>query len=46
VAVKSGVFLRDYVYVFLQMMAADLTRDVVQQAIDSAIPEEPNLLTQ
>lgn len=45
VAVKSGVFLRDYVYVFLQMMAADLTRDVVQQAIDSAIPEEPNLLT-
>ena len=46
VAVKSGVFLRDYVYVFLQMMAADLTRDVVQQAIDSAIPEEPSLLTQ
>lgn len=45
VAVKSGVFLRDYVYVFLQMMAADLTRDVVQQAIDSAIPEESNLLT-
>ena len=45
VAVKSGVFLRDYVYMFLQMMAADLTRDVVQQAIDSAVPEEPNLLT-
>lgn len=45
VAVKSGVFLRDYVYVFLQMMASDLTRDVVQQAIDSAIPEDSNLLT-
>ena len=45
VAVKSGVFLRDYVYVFLQMMSADLTRDVVQQAIDSAIPEEQVVLT-
>lgn len=45
VAVKSGVFLRDYVYVFLQMMSADLTREVVQQAIDSAEPEEPILLT-
>ncbi len=45
VAVKSGVFLRDYVYVFLQMMSADLTRDVVQQAIDSAVPEEQSVLT-
>ncbi len=36
VAVKSGVFLRDYVYVLLEMLAPELTRDVVQQAIDSA----------
>lgn len=36
VAVKSGVFLRDYVYVLLEMLAPELTRDVVQQAIDKA----------
>jgi LysR family cys regulon transcriptional activator len=36
VAVKSGVFLRDYVYVLLEMLAPELTRDVVQEAIDSA----------
>lgn len=34
VAVKSGVFLRDYVYVLLEMLAPELTRDVVQEAID------------
>jgi len=34
VAVKSGVFLRDYVYVLLEMMAPELTREVVQEAID------------
>lgn len=34
VAVKSGIFLRDYVYVLLEMLASDLTRDVVQEAID------------
>lgn len=36
VAVKSGVFLRDYVYVLLEMLAPELTRDAVQQAIDKA----------
>lgn len=34
VAVKSGVFLRDYVYVLLEMLAPELTREVVQEAID------------
>ncbi|MGE4369183.1 MAG: CysB family HTH-type transcriptional regulator [Burkholderiaceae bacterium] len=34
VAVKSGVFLRDYVYVMLEMLAPELTRDVVQDAIE------------
>lgn len=36
VAVKSGVFLRDYVYVLLEMLAPELTREVVQEAIDQA----------
>ncbi len=36
VAVKSGVFLRDYVYVLLEMLAPELTRDVVQEAIDKS----------
>ncbi len=36
VAVKSGVFLRDYVYVLLEMLASDLTREVVQEAIDKS----------
>lgn len=34
VAVKSGTFLRDYVYVLLEMMAPSLTRDVVQEAVE------------
>jgi LysR family cys regulon transcriptional activator len=34
VAVKSGIFLRDYVYLLLEMLASDLTRDVVQEAMD------------
>jgi LysR family cys regulon transcriptional activator len=34
VAVKSGVFLRDYVYVLLEMLSPELTRDVVHQAIE------------
>jgi LysR family cys regulon transcriptional activator len=33
-AIKSGVFLRDYVYVLLEMLAADLTRDVVTRALE------------
>jgi LysR family cys regulon transcriptional activator len=37
VAVKSGIFLRDYVYVLLEMLAADLTREVVQEAIDRTV---------
>ncbi|AEC20210.1 transcriptional regulator CysB-like protein [Pusillimonas sp. T7-7] len=36
VAVKSGVFLRDYVYVLLEMLAPELTREVVQEAIDKS----------
>jgi len=36
VAVKSGVFLRDYVFVLLEMMAPHLTRDIVQEAVDKA----------
>lgn len=35
VAIKSGAFLRDYVYVFLEMLASNLTRDVVQEALDN-----------
>src|SRR3546814_14518125 len=33
--IKSGVFLRDYVFVLLEMLAADLTRDVVTQAMET-----------
>lgn len=33
IGVKAGVFLRDYVYTFLEMAAPQLTREVVQQAI-------------
>lgn len=36
VAVKSGVFLRDYVYVLLEMLSPSLTRDVVQEAIEKS----------
>ncbi|MDS1140972.1 CysB family HTH-type transcriptional regulator [Pusillimonas sp. SM2304] len=36
VAVKSGVFLRDYVYVLLEMLAPELTREAVQEAIDKS----------
>lgn len=32
-AVKSGVFLRDYVYVFMEMLAPALTRDIVDEAL-------------
>lgn len=35
VAVKSGVFLRDYVYVLLEMLSSELTREVVQEAVDA-----------
>lgn len=34
VALKSGVFLRDYVYVLLEMLSPELTRDVVHQAVE------------
>ncbi len=34
VAVKSGVFLRDYVYVLIEMLAPHLTRDVVMEAVE------------
>lgn len=36
VAVKSGVFLRDYVYVLLEMLSPSLTREVVQEAIEKS----------
>lgn len=36
VAVKSGVFLRDYVYVLIEMLAPDLTRDVVLEAVEQS----------
>ncbi|MDN5844614.1 MAG: LysR substrate-binding domain-containing protein, partial [Alcaligenaceae bacterium] len=32
-ALKRGVFLRDYVYVLLEMLASDLTREVVTEAV-------------
>jgi len=35
VAIKSGVFLRDYVYVLLEMLSPELNRGVVQEALDS-----------
>ena len=34
VALKSGVFLRDYVYVLLEMLSPELTRDVDHQAVE------------
>lgn len=36
VAIKSGVFLRDYVYVLLEMLASNLTREVVQEALEKS----------
>lgn len=38
VAVKAGAFLRDYIYVLLEMLAPALTREVVQNALDEAQP--------
>lgn len=35
VAVKSGIFLRDYIYTILEMLSPELTRDVVDQAVTS-----------
>lgn len=39
VAVKSGVFLRDYVFVLLEMLAPELTRDIVLEAIQNSKQE-------
>jgi LysR family cys regulon transcriptional activator len=33
VGVKAGVFLRDYVYTFIEMVAPALTRSVVIEAV-------------
>lgn len=33
VAVKSGVFLRDYVYTLMEMLAPELSREVVDEAL-------------
>jgi LysR family cys regulon transcriptional activator len=40
VAMKQGVFLRDYVYALLEMMAPELTREVVQQALEKTLAPE------
>lgn len=42
VAVKSGVFLRDYVFVLLEMLAPELTRNMVLETIQSS-KQEPSL---
>ncbi len=36
VAVKAGAFLRDYIYVLLEMLAPALTREVVQNALEDS----------
>jgi LysR family cys regulon transcriptional activator len=36
VGVKAGVFLRDYVYTFLELLAPTLTREAVREAVDLA----------
>lgn len=36
VAVKSGVFQRDYVYTLMEMLSPELTRDAVDQALKEA----------
>jgi LysR family cys regulon transcriptional activator len=38
VAIKRGVFLRDYVYTLLEMLAPELSRDVVAHAIAQPAP--------
>ncbi len=40
VAVKSGIFLRDYVYVLLEMLSPALTREVVLEAIEKSLKVE------
>lgn len=39
VAIKAGVFLRDYVYDLLEMLSPELTREHVEQAINGAVPD-------
>ncbi|OVZ54339.1 transcriptional regulator [Pigmentiphaga sp. NML080357] len=36
IGMKSGTFLRDYVYTFVELLAPNLTREVVQNAIKPA----------
>jgi LysR family cys regulon transcriptional activator len=38
VAIKRGVFLRDFVYVLMEMLAPELTRDVVSEAVAQPAP--------
>lgn len=40
IGIKSGVFLRDYVYTFLQLLSAGLTREAVLDAIQGSQPDE------
>ena len=35
VGIKAGVFLRDYVYTFLEMLTPTLTRDTVQEVVQA-----------
>jgi len=37
VAIKSGSFLRDYVFVLLEMLSPKLTRDIVQDALEQPV---------
>jgi LysR family cys regulon transcriptional activator len=39
VGLKAGVFLRDYVYTFLEMLAPGLDREVVTEAMLGVEPE-------
>ena len=38
VAIKRGVFLRDFVYVLMEMLAPELSRDVVAEAVAQPAP--------
>lgn len=37
VAVKSGVFLRDYIVTFLELLAPELDRDTIRQTVESGM---------
>lgn len=37
VAVKSGVFLRDYIYTFLELLATEMTPDAIRETVDAGV---------